>query len=146
MSDTTFIHKLKQYKFPIYIIKLIQSYLKERTFQTKYEQQMSTNRVMTSGVPQGSVLGPNTEISIYADDTVINKNSKNEKPLEILNKTEYYKVFSHKNKHYSPTPIKLNNTEIIPKNKVKYLGITLDRKLLFTEDVKTIRNNNRCQD
>ena len=37
---------------------ILSSYLSNRTFQAEYNQQISTSRSITAGVPQGSVLGP----------------------------------------------------------------------------------------
>lgn len=51
---------LKMHKtgFPIYMIKLIKSYLQERTFRVKVNSTLSTPRRMIAGVPQGGVLSP----------------------------------------------------------------------------------------
>ena len=38
------IYKLKEFKFPISLIKMISSYLQERTFQVKEEGAKSTSR------------------------------------------------------------------------------------------------------
>lgn len=77
--------KLKRLNIPMYLIKLIDSYLSHRTFQIKINEIKSTVRNQESGVPQGSVLGPllyilftadipkldNVKISIFVDDTAI---------------------------------------------------------------------------
>jgi hypothetical protein len=45
-------------KFPVCLIKLINSYLLNKKFRVSVEGEMSTPRVMQAGVPQGSVLAP----------------------------------------------------------------------------------------
>ncbi|GBN42033.1 putative RNA-directed DNA polymerase from transposon BS [Araneus ventricosus] len=79
------IHKLISYKFPQYIIEIIQSYLKNRHFTVLVKNSDSIPRKLQAGVPQGGILGPiifvlfmndipqvrNIMISLYADDTAI---------------------------------------------------------------------------
>lgn len=64
---------------------MLKSYLEERSFQVKINNEVSDYHQITSGVPQGSVLGPllyliysadsptteNTLIATFADDTAI---------------------------------------------------------------------------
>ncbi|GBM70496.1 RNA-directed DNA polymerase from mobile element jockey [Araneus ventricosus] len=79
------IHKLITYKFPQYIIEIIQSYLTNRHFTVLVKNSDSTTRKLQSGVPQGGILAPiifvlymndipqvrNIMISLYADDMAI---------------------------------------------------------------------------
>jgi hypothetical protein len=79
------LHKMKQVNFPIYLIKIVQSFLNERYFRVKINSIMSEKFFIRAGVPQGSVLGPilyniftfdipkfnNTFLSMFADDTAI---------------------------------------------------------------------------
>ncbi|GBN29799.1 RNA-directed DNA polymerase from mobile element jockey [Araneus ventricosus] len=79
------IHKLIAYKFPQYIIEIIQSYLTNRHFIVLVKNSDSTPRKIQAGVPQGGILVPiifvlylndipqvrNIMISLYADDTAI---------------------------------------------------------------------------
>ncbi|GBN61037.1 RNA-directed DNA polymerase from mobile element jockey [Araneus ventricosus] len=79
------IHKLIAYKFPQYIIEIIQSYLTNRHFTVLVKNSDSTPRKLQAGVPQGGILAPiifvlymndipqvrNIMISLYADDTAI---------------------------------------------------------------------------
>ncbi|KFM71881.1 RNA-directed DNA polymerase from mobile element jockey, partial [Stegodyphus mimosarum] len=85
------IHKLTNFMLPHGFIKLSQSYLKRRSFQIRCGDTLSSKRIIFSGVPQGSVLGPiffniyindmphpfNTKILKYADDTVALVESRN---------------------------------------------------------------------
>lgn len=170
------IHKLMAYGFPIYIIKIIQSFLKDRCFVVKIGTDQSNNYNITAGVPQGSSLSPilynlfiadipkpeNCDMALYADDTALISSSPN--PTTILTNLEYgflniqdyyYKwkikingektkaIFFTKKRIARNLPnrnLMLNNCEISWENEfIKYLGIYLDKKLLFkTHFEKTI--------
>ena len=79
------IYKLYKYKFPTYIIKLLISYLRKRTFIVSGEGIDSGPRKIRAGVPQGSILGPilfllfindlpinsKTQLALFADDTAL---------------------------------------------------------------------------
>lgn len=85
------VYKLIQNKFPTYLVRLINNYLRERTFRVKINTQISELRCSRAGVPQGSVLGPvlfsyfindlpkfpRTNLAIYADDTAVYAHSFN---------------------------------------------------------------------
>lgn len=79
------LHKLYSYNCPMFIIKILQSYLKNRQFQVSILNAYSSFFDIPAGVPQGSVLSPilfnlyindipkdpNCEIALFADDTAI---------------------------------------------------------------------------
>lgn len=79
------IYKLTRFNFPIEIIKIVESFLKERTFNVYIEKTKSREVYINAGCPQGSCLSPilyNIYIadipsfpgcitSIFADDTSI---------------------------------------------------------------------------
>ena len=78
------LYKIKQTLPPGYF-HLLRSYLQDRHFATKFNNETSSHFPIYSGVPQGSILGPllytlytsdfpstpNTTLSTYADDTAI---------------------------------------------------------------------------
>jgi retron-type reverse transcriptase len=95
--DTTWhtglLYKLAKLKFPVYLIKLMNSYLINRKFRVSMEGEMSTPRIMQAGVPQGSVLAPilynlyindiprtpGVHLALFADDTCIYATDRNER-------------------------------------------------------------------
>jgi len=86
------IYKLKtNTELPIDIIKLIKSFLSDRSFQVRVVDQQSTTRQIQAGVPQGSCLSPllyihyvndlplldKIQTSIFADDTMFHTAHQN---------------------------------------------------------------------
>jgi hypothetical protein len=152
-------------------IKLMSSYLCDRKIRVKVNNELSTEKTIKAGVPQGSVLGPSlfnfyihdlpefskTNLALYADDTAIYAHSfyaqaallQNQLHMKLLtnyfddwklklneSKTELI-IFSRKrtnNKIF--VPFKINNHTVKPTTTVNYLGITLDSRLNFKENLK----------
>lgn len=61
------VHKLDKLNVNPIIIRIILSYLSNRTFQVRYNNKLSSKRRIAAGVPQGSILGP-VLFSIYLHD------------------------------------------------------------------------------
>lgn len=103
---TGLLYKLKQI-FPLNYYLLLRSYLSDRYFYVKYQDECSEVLKMEAGVPQGSVLGPllyviythdlpypndNCMIATFADDTVLiasdnNINNATSKLQKLMNTT-----------------------------------------------------------
>ncbi|GBM48234.1 RNA-directed DNA polymerase from mobile element jockey [Araneus ventricosus] len=85
------IHKIISYNTPTYLNKIIDSYLQNRNFCVKVNNELSDLKNIAAGVAQGSKLGPilfscfindipkqfNTLFCMYADDTAILARHKN---------------------------------------------------------------------
>lgn len=106
------LHKMLNIKVPMYIIKAIQSFLSNRSFQVHINNSNSSSKTIPAGVPQGSCLSPtlyniytsdvptldNCEIAMYADDSAVLCSS--ECPLKITHnlETALDKLTAHYNK------------------------------------------------
>ncbi|GBM82442.1 RNA-directed DNA polymerase from mobile element jockey [Araneus ventricosus] len=91
------IHKLINYNIPPYLIKIFHSYLTNRNFAVRVENELSHTKFIKAGVAQGSKIGPvlfalfindmpkqfNTILSIFADDTAILARNKNHNYIQI---------------------------------------------------------------
>lgn len=79
------LHKMLILKFPFYLIKIINSFLENRSFYVSIGESKSKQYSIPAGVPQGSVLSPilfniftsdlkispKCELALFADDTAI---------------------------------------------------------------------------
>lgn len=87
------LHKLNELKIPPYIGKWIKSYLSNRTFRVKINNNYSTTRLIEAGVPQGSVLGPLLFIIFFNDIPTNNDNSST--PANFADDLSFW--YGHKN-------------------------------------------------
>lgn len=115
------IFKLKEIGLPPYLTRIVRSYLTGRTFQTKIGDSLSTNRPVTSGVPQRGVLSPllynlfcydiphndNIITAQYADDIIVLRatsqisnctNLLNKHLQRLLDWYNYWKLYINENK------------------------------------------------
>lgn len=164
------LHKMFILKFPLYLVKLVKSFLSNRSFFVSINDEKSNIFNIVAGVPQGSVLSPtlyniytsdlkipssNCEMALFADDTAIYTSAKNPSTiLKNLNNaskclTDYcvkWKIKLNASKtqatffskrrsiRYLPDDqVSVNNSKIPWKNDLKYLGVTLDKKLTFSK-------------
>lgn len=79
------IHKLVVLQLPMYLIKIIQSFLKDREFKVQVGNHLSRGRLVESGAPQGACLSPDlfnvflydipknydAMLAQFADDTAV---------------------------------------------------------------------------
>jgi hypothetical protein len=69
------INKLIEAEFPSYLIKMIHSFLENRTFHISHNNFTSQTYAIKAGVPQGAVLSP-TPYNIYTNDIPTTPNTK----------------------------------------------------------------------
>ena len=69
------IYKLKRFGYPVYLQKLIKSFLYDRLFVVSIDNILSNERKIQAGVPQGSVFSSPTLCSIYISDFKLRKNN-----------------------------------------------------------------------
>lgn len=167
---TGLLYKIKK-TLPVNYFLFIKSYLKDRFFYVKEEDEMTDLRIINSGVPQGSILGPtlylvytfdipqtnNVMIGTFADDTAllavdrspINASKLLQESLnDISSWLKQWRLRANERKsvqvtftlnHETCPPVKLNNAEIPQQGYVKYLGIYLDKRLIWKKHIKTKR-------
>jgi len=166
---TGLFYKLKRaFSHPAYTI--LKSYLTDRTFQMRYQEEYTTLYTIQSGVPQGSILGPiiysiytadlleteQTMTATYADDTEILASHQN--PITAstnlqhhLNQPEKWlkrwRIKANENestltfslKRETCPAVTLNGQHIPQGETAKYLGIHLDRRLIWQNHIFTKR-------
>ena len=135
------VHKLKKLDYPMYLIKLINSYLRDRLAFVTVDGANSLKFLIPAGVPQGSIIAPHLfnvfindipiprkgELALFADDTAyfIEAHWKNLKFIknELVNTLQSFQNFFHEWKIF----LNDSKTEFI----------------MFTRSTKMIR---KCQD
>ena len=104
IDNEVLMEKLKILSFDDHALKWINSFMTGRTQQIKIGESISEKKEITSGVPQGSILGPllfilythdleqrlSNRVSVftYADDTVISYSDVDDKKIKIILETE----------------------------------------------------------
>ena len=170
LNHNLLIAKLHAYGFDYNSLTYINSYLSDRKHRTKVNNSFSSWASITSGVPQGSILGPllfniymndifffinETKLTNYADDNTpysINTNIEDlikslENDTSILIKwfSDNYFVMNANKSHLLVTKhnnvfLKVDNEIIESTETVKLLGVTIDNKLNFTEHISKMCN------
>jgi len=156
--------KLKSFNTPKYLFNIINSFLTNRQFSVKINENFSDLRSISAGVPQGSKLGPilfnifisdipqspRTNIALFADDTTIYSESRNieaipnnlQDHLNLLpkwcnswkihiNASKSTAVIFSLRRYSTPSPLRFEYDSIPWQPSVKYLGVTLDRRLTW---------------
>lgn len=69
------LYKLNTFNFPIYLQKIIRSFLMNRSFVVFVDGEFSGEKPVPAGLPQGSVLSP-TLYSLYTSDVIVRRNQE----------------------------------------------------------------------
>lgn len=149
------LHKLFSLNFPVYIVKIIQSFLCNRKFSVSIKNTQSETKSIPAGVPQGSCLSPTLynlfisdlptsptcETALFADDLAIYHSSAD--PSDILNNLQRYT--DRLAEYYTSWRLKINNTKtqaafFTKRRASRFLpsrGITIDGSSIeWQKDVK----------
>jgi retron-type reverse transcriptase len=114
------LYKMHQAGLNINFIKLMSSYLTNRRIKVKVNNEISNEKLINAGVPQGSVLGPTlfnlfihdmpqfakTNLALYADDTAIYAHSFFAQAALLQNRL-HLKILST---YFDKSKLKLNET------------------------------------
>ena len=149
-------------------LQFLHSYLSERKQKTRVNNSFSDEGILTTGVLQGSILGPllfniymndiflfvpGISITNYADDTTPYATDKSvnsllkkleENTFEIIKwfRNNYMKCNPEKNQlivtNCEKASLTIDNNVIECSSSVKLLGVTIDNKLNFDEHVSKI--------
>ena len=158
------VHKLKNIGVNIQATRLIEDFLSKRTQVVVVDGFPSTPCKVTSGVPQGSVIGPllftifindlpdsvRSNVRLFADDAVIYNTADNRDKLqEDLHTLETWEKewkmkfnalkcehikFSRKRERGVNNTFTLHNIDMPKATGVKYLGIKLENTLRWNEN------------
>ncbi len=136
------IQALERKKTPLYLLRIISSYLSDRLLL--YEtNEGPENCIVTGGVPQGSVLGPQLwkiyykgvlrlslpkEIQIigYADDITLTVVAKE---ISQLKYHAAIKIIIKNRKKLEATTLNIDGYNISTQHSLKYLGVMIDTRL-----------------
>ena len=146
------------------VVKWISSFLSNRTQEVAVDGFHSNHCSVTSGVPQGSVIGPslfliyindlpskvNSEVRLFADDTVIytttDKKDQLQKDLKTLEEWELHWdmefnpskcehiTFGRKRSNRLNNSYTLHNVSIPRVQEIKYLGVKLEHTLRWNSN------------
>lgn len=162
------VHKLIAYKFDKDVIGWIRHWLADRTSRVLVNGTMSHEFNVTSGVPQGSVLGPllflifindmplclkNSHCWLYADDTFLGMDVTECGAIQLQkNVTALYDWSLKWGMSFNPTKcihmelgkdlpdftLYMNNTPIPQSNSLKYLGVHIQSDLKWQQHTLNI--------
>ena len=165
LNHKLLIAKLNAYGFDENSLQFIYSYLTERKQRTKVNNSLSEWKIIKSGVPQGSILGPllfniymndifwlTSDVSIanYADDTTPYAIKENTQQLITILEQNTEKILEWYGDNYmksnndkchllitsnSEISVRVGNHDIKNSSSEILLGVTIDNKLKFNEHV-----------
>lgn len=149
------IYKLHKMQIPLYLIKLIKSFLTDRSFIVDINGEQSATRSIPAGVPQGSVLSPllytlytsdfklsrENDVAFYADDSAFICHGK----LSNAIVKRMQKAIVSASKYFTKWKIKVNECKsqaiLFPYNKspkrIPSAKLTVEgREIGFSDSIK----------
>lgn len=102
------IYKLIQLNLPAQLIHILSDYLTNRSYRVRVDKEISSPHSISSGVPQGSLLGPklfnlyindmpsdpNIDLAFYADDTAFMCSARRHRTV-FQSLQNYLNIYSH---------------------------------------------------
>ena len=167
VNHNKLLYKLASYGVSYQLVAWIDNFLTDRTQKVVIDAEESPEAPVTSGVPQGSVIGPamflfyindlpdnlKSSIRLFADDTIAYNSASNHTILQDdLAKLEQWEqlwdmefhpskcehiVFSRKRQPAAES-LYLHDTEIPKADHIRYLGVTLDPKLNWNKHIDNV--------
>ena len=156
------LYKMIKLSFPIYLTRMIKSFLCNRSFRVRINNFLSTTRKFNYGVPQGAVNSPRspiTSMALFADDTALFVSSPKSRFIKSNLKKHATTIDNYFNKwkinlnHHKTQAlfftrrrtlelpgrnINVFNNQIQWETNVKYLGLYLDKKLTFNKHIEYV--------
>lgn len=142
----TLLQKLQLYGLNEEAVNWFRSYLSDRQFQVVIDNQFSTKANITSGVPQGSILGPllfilhmndlpfhltETEIDLYADDATQYASDNSLQNVEVKLNRQIQPII-----HWS-----LMNKMVLNEEKTKVMVVASSQKLSTLQETICVTLN-----
>ena len=146
------LHKLLKLQYPMYLIKIIGSFLANRSSYVSINDSKSNAFDIPAGVPQGSPLSPHLfnvfindipvpkfcKLAVFADDTALLSSVKNYELPKLVSRME--SALQEIEDHFTSWKMKLN------KNKTQAILFTKSTKMLRAKDNNKINFNGTTLD
>ena len=160
--------KLAKYGISHQLVSWIDSFLADRVQTVVVDGRESSEASVSSGVPQGSIVGPalflyyindlpdtiTSTVRLFADDTIIYNTAENHEILQAdLRRLETWEkewdmefhplkcehvTFTRKTTKRVNRTFKLHSTQIPKVDKTKYLGVTINSKITWSDHITSV--------
>ena len=168
VSHQKLLGKLASYGISHQLVSWIDSFLTNRVQTVVVDGKESREASVSSGVPQGSILGPTlflyyindlpdniaSTVRLFADDTIIYNTSENHEILQDdLRRLEIWEkkwdmqfhplkcehvTFTRKTTKRANHTFHLHSTAIPKADKTKYLGVTINSKITWNDHISSV--------